>query len=575
MISLGRVLWRRKERQLSKKSIYEQKPWLKSYVEGVPEHVEYPEVPLFDMIDRAGKEIPDKTAIYFLGRKINYRDLKSMVDKLATALAALGVKKGDVVALFLPNYPQFVIGYYAAIRIGAIVTSLSLLATPPEAKYQLTDSQAQTIIIDERNLPTLDKVKSETKLKHVIVTALQDFLPGKPPVHKEIPGAQWFLDLINKYEANPPVVRINPKEDAAILQYTGGTTGVPKGAILTHFNLYSNAVQVNVWIREAKYGKEVVMANLPFFHLYGMEACMNMGLYCGAMLVLNPDPRDITSLLYLIKATKPTLMPGVPTLYMKILDHPDVTKGKVDFSSLWVLVSGAAPCPPEVLKRFKAMTSAKLVEAYGMTETSPAATITPFGGKIKLGSVGLPISDTEIKLVDIDTGTKEVPLNEPGEIVIRGPQVFKGYWNRPEETKNQLKNGWLYTGDIGKMDEEGYFYIVDRKKEMVIVSGFKVYPREVDDVLYEHPAVQMAATVGIPDPDKPGSEKVKAFIVLKPTYQPSEELKEDIIAHARKSLSPYKVPKFIEFRKEVPTSLVGKVLKRPLKEEEQQKNIGK
>jgi long-chain acyl-CoA synthetase len=436
----------------------------------------------------------------------------------------------------------------------------------------LFDSCAETVIIDERNLPTFNEIRSETKVTRVIVTALQDFLPGKPPVHKEIQGAQWFLDLINKFDPNPPHATINPKEDTAVIQYTGGTTGVPKGAILTHYNLHSNAVQTKVWLKHAKYGKEIVMANLPFFHLYGQEACMNMGLYCGATIVLNPDPRDISSLLYLIRTTKPTLMPGVPTLYMKILDHPDVINRKVDFSSLWVLVSGAAPCPPDMLKKFRSITSAKLVEAYGMTETSPAATITPFGGKVKIGSVGLPISDTEIKLVDIETGTREVPIGEPGEIVIRGPQVFKGYWNRPEETENQLRNGWLYTGDIGRMDDEGYFYIVDRKKEMVIVSGYKVYPREVDDVLYEHPAVSMAATIGIPDPEKPGSEKVKTFIVLNPGYSPGEKLKQEIIEHTRKKLAPYKVPKIIEFRSEVPTSLVGKVLKRPLKEEETKKS---
>jgi long-chain acyl-CoA synthetase len=554
--------------------IYARKPWLKSYAEGIPEHIDYPEVPLTNVIDRAANEVPDNVAIYFLGKKINYRDLKSLIDKLAKALADMGVSKGDVVALFLPNYPQFVISYYAALRIGAIVTSLSLLATSPEARYQLVDSCAETIIIDERNLQTFNMIRSETKVRHVIVTALQDFLPGKPPVHKEIPGACWFLDLINKYDPNPPDVTINPKEDIAVLQYTGGTTGVPKGAILTHYNLHSNAVQTKVWIRQAKYGKEIVMANLPFFHLYGQEACMNMGLYCGATIVLNPDPRDISSLLYLIRTTKPTLMAGVPTLYMKILDHPDVINRKVDFSSLWVLVSGAAPCPPDMLKKFRSITSAKLVEAYGMTETSPAATITPFGGKVRMGSVGLPISDTEIKLVDIETGTKEVPIGEPGEIVIRGPQVFKGYWNRPEETENQLRNGWLYTGDIGRMDEEGYFYIVDRKKEMVIVSGYKVYPREVDDVLYEHSAVSMAATIGIPDPEKPGSEKVKAFIVLNSGYSPSEKLKQEIIEHARKKLAPYKVPKIIEFRSEVPISLIGKVLKRPLKEEETKKSQG-
>lgn len=277
--------------QLPVESIYAKKPWLKSYVEGIPEHLDYPEVPLTNVIDKGAREIPDNAAIHFLGRKINYRDLKNLIDKLATALADIGVKKGDVVALFLPNYPQFIIAYYAVLRIGAITTSLSLLATSPEAKYQLTDSGAETIIIDERNLSTFDKIKGETNVRRVIVTALQDFLPGKPPVHKEIQGAHWFLDQISKYEANPPNLEINPREDTAVLQYTGGTTGTPKGAILTHYNLHSNAVQCEAWIREAEYGKEVMMANLPFFHLFGMEACMNMGLYCGAMLVLNPDPQ--------------------------------------------------------------------------------------------------------------------------------------------------------------------------------------------------------------------------------------------------------------------------------------------
>ncbi|WXG44635.1 MAG: long-chain fatty acid--CoA ligase [Promethearchaeati archaeon SRVP18_Atabeyarchaeia-1] len=558
---------------MSKQSVYDKKPWLKSYSEGIPAHIEYPEVQMFEIIEKGAREIPDQPAIYFFGKKITYRELKNLTERLATAFADLGVKKGDVVALHLPNYPQFIIGYFAALRIGALVTSLSLLATAPEARYQLSDTGAETIVLDERYMPIFQQIRAETKIKRVILTSLQDFLPGRPPVHKEIPGAHWLLDLLNKYQPNPPKVKINPKEDPAVLQYTGGTTGVPKGAILTHYNLYSNAVQTMTWYKILIYGKEINMANLPLFHLFGQELAMNMGLYSGSMIVLNPDPRDIASLLNLIKTTKPTIMAGVPTLFMKIVDHPDVTSKKVDFGCFKVCGSGAAPCPPELIKKFGSITKASLIEGYGMTETSPVVTLTPMSkdAKIKIGSVGLPVPDTEVRLVDIDTGTKEVPLGEPGEIVVRGPQVFKGYWNKPEETKNQLKNGWLYTGDIAKMDEDGYFYIVDRKKEMVIVSGYKVYPREVDDVLYEHPAVQMAATVGIPDPEKPGSEKVKAFIVLKPGYSPSEELKEEIIRHARKSLAPYKVPKFIEFRNEVPTSLVGKVLKRPLKEEEQRK----
>jgi long-chain acyl-CoA synthetase len=557
---------------LSRQSIYDKKPWLKSYVEGVPSHLEYPEVPMYEVIEKGAREIPNQPAIYFFGRKITYSELKNLTEKLATAFADLGVRKGHVVALHLPNYPQFIIGYFAALRIGAIVTSLSLLATAPEAKYQLADTGAETILLDERYLPILQQIRAETKIKRVILTSLQDFLPGKPPVHKEVPGAHWLPDLLNKYQPHPPTVNINPKEDPAILQYTGGTTGLPKGAILTHYNLYANGVQTMTWYKVLSYGKEINMANLPLFHLFGQELAMNMGLQIGGMVVLNPDPRDIATLLNLIRTTKPTLMAGVPTLFMKIVDHPDVISKKIDFGCFKICGSGAAPCPPELIKKFGAITKAPLIEGYGMTETSPVVTLTPMGsGKIRIGSVGLPVPDTEVRLVDIDTGTKEVPLGEPGEIVVRGPQVFKGYWNKPEETQNQLRNGWLHTGDIAKMDADGFFYIVDRKKEMVIVSGYKVYPREVDDVLYEHAAVQMAATVGIPDPEKPGSEKVKAFIVLKPGYQPSEKLKQELTEHARKSLAPYKVPKFIEFRSEVPTSLVGKVLKRPLREEEQRK----
>jgi long-chain acyl-CoA synthetase len=560
---------------------YADKPWLKHYQELVAEHVDIPEISLPDMLDRTVTKYPDNTAIYFMGRKIAYKELKDHVDRFAAALADLGIKKGDVVAIHLPNFPQFIIGYYGALRVGAMVTCISALLTAPEVKFQLNDAQAKAIItMDGQPLQIVSGIRNETKLKHVIVTSLIDYLPGKPRRSPEKEGTLQMANLIADHQPNPPKVRINPKEDVATLQYTGGTTGTPKGAMLTHYNMVANASQILEWYKwDMKHGGEACMVNLPLFHIYGMTCCMNTSVADGFLMALNPDARDFASLLSLIRSTKPTVFPGVPTLYMRLLQFKGVEKYYDDLKSIRMCNSGAAPMPPEVIKQFEQVTGGTILEGYGLTECCPVTHTNPTKEMRKIGSIGLPIPNTDCRIVDIETGTKLTPVGEAGELAIKGPQVMKGYWNKPEETKNQLKSKlvgeagpWVLTGDIAKMDEEGYFYIVDRKKDMIDVSGFKVYPREIDDKLFEHPHVSMAATVGIPDPRNPSSEVVKAFVVLKPGVPESEETKKSIIEFAKKSMAPYKVPKEIEFRKELPTTLVGKVLKRPLREEEKRKS---
>jgi long-chain acyl-CoA synthetase len=460
------------------------------------------------------------------------------------------------------------------------VTCISALLTAPEVKFQLNDAQAKAIItMDGQPLQIVGSIRNETKLKHVIVTSLIDYLPGKPRRPTEKEGTLQMLNLITDHQPNPPKVKINPKEDIAALQYTGGTTGTPKGAMLTHHNLVANAAQILEWYKwDLKHGGEVCMVNLPLFHIYGMTCCMNTSIADGYLMALNPDARDFASLLSLIRSTKPTFFPGVPTLYMRLLQFKGVEKYYEDLKSIRMCNSGAAPMPPEVIKQFEQLTGGTILEGYGLTECCPVTHTNPTKEMRRIGSIGLPIPNTDCRIVDIETGTRLVPVGEVGELAIRGPQVMKGYWNKPEETKNQLRSKlvgepgpWVLTGDIAKMDEEGYFYIVDRKKDMIDVSGFKVYPREVDDKLFEHPQVAMAATVGIPDRKNPSSEIVKAFIVVKPGVPENDETKKSIIDFAKKAMAPYKVPKEIEFRKELPTTLIGKVLKRPLREEEKRK----
>lgn len=546
---------------------YAKKPWLAHYDEGVPEHIDYPEINIYEFLENSAKDYSGRTAIWFMKNKVSYKKLKDIVDRLATALVDLGLKRGDVVAIMIPNFPQFIMSYYAILRAGGIVTACSVLHTEHELAYQLNDSGAEIIIAWDNQVEKINNIRDRTRLRHVIITNVFDYSPMAPRNPAEISGTIQFLNLIDKTKPNPPQFETNAKEDVACLQYTGGTTGLPKGAMLTHYNLVSNCAAVIKWAGNAMNpGKETILTNLPLFHIYGQTVCMNLHIAIGSTIALNPDPRDQKSLFEMIKSTRPTMFPGVPTMYLRLLERDDLEDYAKDMRSIRVCNTGAAPMPPEVLKEFEKRTGGIILEGYGMTETSPVTHTNPFIGERKVGSVGMPIPDTEVRIVDIGDYTKIMPLGESGEIMIKGPQVMKGYWNKPEATVDQIKDGWLLTGDIGKMDEDGYFYIVDRKKDMINVSGFKVYPRELEDVLFEHEAIENAAVIGVPDPNMSGSEKVKAYIVLKDGFKETEEMEAEIKEFCRKEVAPYKVPKFIEFRKELPETLVGKVLRKDLKE---------
>ena len=546
---------------------YAEKIWLKNYDKNVPNSIDYPKINVYEFLDNSAKDFGSRTAIWFMKNKISYKNLKDIADRLATALIDLGLKRGQVVALMIPNFPQFIMSYYGILKAGGIATACSVLHTEHELAYQLNDCGAEIIIAWDNQIDKINKIKDRTRLRHVIITNVLDYTPMAPRNPPEIAGTIQFLNLINKTKPNPPQFQTNVEEDLVCLQYTGGTTGLPKGAMLTHRNIVSNCVAVATWAGDQfRRGKETILTNLPLFHIYGQTVCMNLHIYMGSTIALNPDPRDQKSLFEIIKSTHPTMFPGVPTMYMRLLERDDLEDYAKDLKSIRVCNTGAAPMPPEVQKEFEERTGGIILEGYGLTESSPVTHSNPFSGVRKVGSVGMPIPDTQVRIVDIEDYTNILPIGEAGEIIMKGPQIMKGYWNKPEETMNQLKDGWLLTGDIGKMDEDGYFYIVDRKKDMIDVSGFKVYPREVEDVLFEYELIEKAAIIGVPDPDLPGSEKVKAYVVLKDGYQENDETKNMIKDFLRQNVAPYKVPKFIEFRKELPETLVGKVQRKDLKE---------
>lgn len=554
-----------------------EKPWYKFWPEGVPKHIDYPEVPLFELLRKTAEKYPDKTAIVYFDRKITYNELNVASDKFTTALVDMGVKKGDKVAIFLPNVPQFVMAYYGVIKTGAIATAISPLYKEREVEHQLSDSEAETIVTLDLLYPLVEKVWEKTKLKRVIVTGLKDYMPKakaflgsllkKIPSRKveSKPNVYFFRELLDKYPANPPEVEINPKEDLVALQYTGGTTGTAKGAMLTHMNLVSNAVMCAAWLQGSE-GNETFLAVLPLFHIYGMTTGMNAPIYLAGRVILLPR-FDIVATLKSIEKYKVTVFCGAPTMYAMLLAHPDM--GKYDCTSVRFCISGSAPLPPEVQKKFMEMTGGVLVEGYGLTESSPVTHCNPLDPAmktVKVGSIGIPWPDTDAKIVDIETGKKELKPGETGEVVVKGPQVMKGYWKMPEETADVLRDGWLYTGDIGKMDTDGYFYITDRKKDLIKYKGYSVYPRELEDVLYEHPAVKLCGVVGKPDPV--AGEIPKAFVVLKDGTSATEK---EIMDFVNERVAPFKAIREVEFRTELPMTMVGKVLRRVLQEEERQK----
>lgn len=569
-----------KRRKKVEKGEIPEKPWYKLWPTNVRKSIDYPEVPLFEFLRSAAKKYPDKTAIVYFDRELTYKELDVLSDKFATALADFGVKKGDKVAIFLPNVPQFIISYYGALKAGAIVTAISPLYKEREVEHQLNDSEAETMVVLDLLYPIVEKVWEKTRLRNVIVTGLKDYMPKfkavlgsllkKIPSRKiePRPNVYFFTELMAKYEAKPPKVEINPKEDLAALQYTGGTTGIAKGAMLTHMNLVSNAVMCNEWL-QANQGEETVLAVLPLFHIYGMTTGMNAPIYFAGRIVLLPR-FDPVSVFQVIQKYRVTVFCGAPTMYAMLLAHPDLKK--YDCTSIKFCISGAAPLPPEVQKRFMEVTGGVLVEGYGLTESSPVTHCNPLDKTmktVKVGSIGIPWPDTDAKIVDIETGEKELSPGEIGELIVNGPQVMKGYWKMPEETADVLRNGWLYTGDIGKMDEDGYFYITDRKKDLIKYKGYSVYPRELEDVLYEHPAVKLCGVIGKPDPVS--GEIPKAFVVLKEGMAATEE---ELMKFVNEKVAPYKAIRELEIRKELPLSAVGKVLRRVLREEELKKDDG-
>ncbi|MFZ5590917.1 MAG: long-chain-fatty-acid--CoA ligase [Bacillota bacterium] len=556
--------------------------WLNHYPPGVPASLSYPRATLYDVLRETARRYPNHTATIFMDGRLTYRQLLERVDKMAAALQKqLGVNKGDRVALMLPNIPQMVIGYYAVLAAGAVCVGVNPMYTERELSHQIKDAGAKVIFLLDLLYPKVEAVREKSGLEKLVVTSIKDYLPfpknllyplkarreGQVVHIPSRPDIYWFSQLINQSDGVFQRPEIDPEKDLAVLQYTGGTTGLSKGAMLTHRNIYANALQLCVWDTDKKPGQEVALCVLPFFHSYGMTVCMNISVFNGFTMVLIPR-FDVKALLESIQRYRANIFPGTPTIYVALINHPDTPK--YDLSSIRGCLSGAAPLPLEVKQKFEAITGGCLVEGYGLSETSPVALSNILSRQHDpgtVGAIGLPLPDTLVKIADLETGQRELPPGQVGEICVKGPQVMVGYWNRPEETAAALRDGWLYTGDIGYMDERGYTFIVDRKKDLIIAGGYNIYPREVEEVLYEHPKVREAAVIGVADPYR--GETVKAFVVLKEGEQASEQ---EIMDYCRQKLAAYKIPRIVEFRPELPKTNVGKILRRVLAEEERSKS---
>ncbi len=553
--------------------------WLQSYDRKISSTLEYENIPIFEYLDRAAEESPRSTAITFNNWKMSYSRLRKITERMAANLRSFGLQPGDRVAIMLPNTPQAIMSYWAVLKSGGTVVMVNPLYMEKELLHHFNDSGAKILITLNMLWPKIEKLLPGFNLERVFITHISDCLrmpqsllyelqnkkngqsPQLPYDHKNIIPWKKLLRKGEKFIKYTP----DPREEIAALQYTGGTTGISKGVMLTHYNLAVNVQQCLEILHSVGGEKDTVLGLLPYFHIYGMTVCINFPTALMATLAPFPrfSPREV---LKSIQKLRPTIFPSAPAIFSSLLQQKDIDK--FDISSIKYCISGSAPIPGDSINRFRQLTGAEIIEGYGLTEASPITHLNPLEGVRKQGSIGLPFPDTDARIVDMEVGNIPLPPGKVGELTIRAPQVMKGYWNRPEETATSLRNYWLYTGDIGYMDEEGYFFIVDRKKDLIISGGYNIYPREIDEVLHEHPQIKEAITVGIPHRTR--GESVKAFVVPEPG---SELSRRNIISFCREKLANYKVPKKIEFREDLPKTMVGKILRRALREEEiSQKN---
>ena len=549
---------------------YLDKPWLAHYDKGIPEFVDYEETCIPEFLNRSAERYPGNMALLFQGYQVTYSELRKMVDRFAACLSGFGIQKGDSVAILLPNIIPCVVGYYAILKIGATVVMNNPLYTDRELEHQFNDSGAKLLITLDLLGNRMIDLRPKTSIKQIIYTSIGDYLPfpksllfplvgkkkGLKADVKSASDVYKWKSVLSSSSGNSPKVDIS-FDDTAMFQYTGGTTGVSKGVMLTHGNLSKQVQHIRAWFPMFNDGEEILLGALPFFHVFGLSTAMNFSIYAGWGDILVPKPQP-EALLETIAKFKPTFAPLVPTMFIGLLNHPQIDQA--DLTSIKGCFSGSAPLPVEIIRDFEKKTGAVIVEGFGMTESSPVTHINPFNGRRKVGSIGLPISDTLCRIVDLNDGETDLPLGEAGELLLKGPQVMKGYWNKPEATDETLTDGWLHTGDIGTMDEDGYFYIVDRKKDMIISGGYNVYPRDIEEVFFEHPKVLEAAAVGVPHPKR--GEQVKVFVALKEGETGTEE---EFISYCKGKLAAYKLPTIIEFREELPKTNVGKILKKDLR----------
>jgi len=545
------------------------KIWLESYTPGVPETLDFKDITLQESLTATASRFPSKPALIFFGKRVTFQELNEMASRFASALGALGVKPGDRVALLLPNMVETVVGYYGIFWLGAIAVPNNPLYTDRELEHQFNDSGSRLLLCLDTLVPRMMELRKRTGIEKIVSCHIRDFLPFplkqlfpfvKRDLHLKTPPGKELYEFTDLIANHGPASQSHKssQEDTAVLIYTGGTTGLSKGVQLTQRNLTANCQQLRAWTPAFADGEESILGALPLFHCYALQAVMNMGVLHGWCVVLIPKP-EIKAILDAVAKYKVSFIPGVPTLFNAMINYPKI--GKYSLASIKGCFSAAAPLPMETIRGFQDLTGILISEAYGLTEAAPATHSIPIGGKVKPGCIGVPLPSTDAKLVDPDDYTQEITaIGEPGELCVKGPQVMKGYINRPDETADVLKDGWLLTGDMATFDEEGYFTIVDRKKDMIITGGFNVYPREVDEVLFAHPKIKEACVIGVPDAHS--GERVKAFVVLKDGQAATPE---EIIDYCREKLVRYKVPKYVEFVDDLPKSAVGKILRKELR----------